>query len=54
MWRASRDSGHLRTRTPTKAKPQQKMGSTRAYGCQYKGERLLYWAYFVPSGGGKK
>ncbi len=31
-----------------------KVGSTRQYDCHFKGERLLYWAYFVPSGGGKK
>jgi hypothetical protein len=30
------------------SKPQQKVGSSRKYGCTYT-ERLLYWAYFVPS-----
>ena len=35
-------------RTPTKAKPQQKIGSTRSYGCRFNGSRVLYWAYFVP------
>jgi hypothetical protein len=30
------------------SRPQQKVGSTRPYGCVYKGARLLYWAYFVP------
>jgi hypothetical protein len=25
----------------------EKVGSVRRYGCQYKGGRLLYWAYFV-------
>lgn len=52
-WRASRDEGTC-NEDAKKAKPQQKKGSVRQYGCQFKGERLLYWAYFVPSGGGKK
>ena len=29
-------------------KPQQKVGSSRQYGCDYKGARLLYWGYYVP------
>ena len=29
-------------------KPQQKVGATREYGCDYKGARLLYWGYYVP------
>lgn len=33
-------------------KPQQKKGSVREYGCRFQGERLLYWAWFVPSGKG--
>ncbi len=48
-WRASRDKGTCNG-DAKKAKPQQKKGSTREYGCQFKGDRLLYWAYFVPSG----
>ena len=51
-WRASRNDGTC-NEDAKKAKPQQKKGSTRQYGCQFKGERLLYWAYFVPSGGKK-
>ncbi len=51
-WRASRDEGTC-NQDAKKAKPQQKKGSTRQYGCQFKGERLLYWAYLAPSGGGK-
>jgi hypothetical protein len=51
-WRASRNSGTC-SESAKKAKPHQKKGSTREYGCQFKGERLLYWAYFVPSGGKK-
>jgi hypothetical protein len=31
-----------------RTKPQTKVGSKRAYGCDYTGARLLYWAYFVP------
>ena len=31
------------------SKAQQKVGSTRPYGCTYSAARLLYWAYFVPS-----
>jgi hypothetical protein len=23
--------------------------TTRSYGCVYRGARLLYWGYFVPS-----
>jgi hypothetical protein len=29
------------------SKAQQKVGSTRTYGCDYTGGRLLYWAYYV-------
>jgi hypothetical protein len=32
-----------------KSKPHQKVDSVRKYGCVYRGARLLYWAYFVPS-----
>lgn len=32
------------------ARPQTKVGSQRSYGCIYT-DRLLYWAYYVPSGG---
>jgi len=30
-----------------KSRPQQKVGSTRGYGCDYTSARLLYWAYYV-------
>jgi hypothetical protein len=30
------------------ARPQTKIGSSRSYGCIYT-DRLLYWAYYVPS-----
>ena len=29
-------------------KPQQKVGSERSYGCDYKTARLLYWGYYTP------
>ncbi|HEX2468862.1 MAG TPA: hypothetical protein VHJ54_11710 [Solirubrobacterales bacterium] len=32
-----------------KSKPHQKVDSVRKYGCVYRGARLLYRAYFVPS-----
>jgi len=50
QWIASRNSGKCGEKEAVKAKPQQKKGSTREYGCRFKGERLLYWAWFVPSG----
>lgn len=50
QWIASRNDGQCSEKEAPDAKPQQKVGSTRQYGCRFKGERLLYWAYFVPSG----
>lgn len=56
QWRASRSK---RKCAPTSAdasavkrwarssRSQQKVGSTRTYGCDYTGGRLLYWAYYV-------
>ena len=32
--------------------PHKKVGSERRYQCEYKRARLMYWAYFVPAGGG--
>lgn len=32
------------------ANPHQKVGSTRKYGCELEGERVLFRAYFVPRG----
>ncbi|MCB0876799.1 MAG: hypothetical protein R2718_10275 [Solirubrobacterales bacterium] len=52
-WRASRNQGTC-NQDAKEAKPQQKKGTTRQYRCQFKGERLLYWSWLVPSGGGKK
>lgn len=49
IWAASRDPDKCSGAEVPDAKPQQKVGSTRTYGCRLKGERILYWAYFVPS-----
>jgi len=57
-WRASRSRKNCSPKNQTlnavkdfvrKSKPHQKVGSPRSYGCNYNGERLLYWGYFVPS-----
>lgn len=55
QWLASRTDKGCRTSAAEKGetRPQQKVGSTRKYDCHFNGERLLYWAYFVPSGGKK-
>jgi hypothetical protein len=50
QWVASRKDGECSEGQAKDAKPQQKKGSIREYGCRFKGERLLYWAWFVPSG----
>jgi len=52
QWRASRKHSRCNTEKPSNAKrsrPHQKIGSIRAYRCDYKAARLLYWAYYVPS-----
>jgi hypothetical protein len=55
-WRASRSRGACAPESgrardirafARKSKPQRKVGSTRKYGCDYRGARLLYWAYYV-------
>jgi len=51
LWRSSRATGQCGASDPNQiknGKPQQKVGSTREYGCDYKGARLLYWGYYVP------
>jgi hypothetical protein len=57
QWRSSRThpncspkNGSTRAvrRFAKASRPQQKVGSTRTYGCDYSAARLLYWAYFVP------
>jgi hypothetical protein len=50
QWIASREPGKCSNGEAKNAKPQQKIGSTRNYGCRFNGERLLYWAFFVPDG----
>ena len=49
VWRSSREDGKCSGTASIKGgKPQQKKGSVRSYGCDYKTARLLYWAYYVP------
>ena len=49
VWRSSRAEGKCSGTANIKAgKPQQKVHSTRTYGCDYKTARLLYWGYYVP------
>jgi hypothetical protein len=52
QWIASRSDGECGESQARDAKPQQKKGSVREYGCRFKSERLLYWAWFVKSGKG--
>jgi hypothetical protein len=50
VWRASREKGACENATDIKkGTPQEKVGSTRTYGCTYRGARILYSAYYVPS-----
>src|SRR3954447_2362083 len=59
QWRGSRTKDHCEPKHPNKdsskrrfakkSRPQEKVGSTRPYECNYTGGRILYWAYFVPS-----
>jgi hypothetical protein len=56
QWRASRtrpncspessDPRDVR-RFARRSRPQQRVGSVRKYGCDYKTARLLYWGYYV-------
>ena len=48
QWRASRESGKCSDNKATKADPQQRVGSTREYGCDFE-TRVLYWGYYVPN-----
>lgn len=48
IWKASRKSDECGVEDVPDAKPQLRKGSTRTYGCKLAGERILYWAYFVP------
>jgi hypothetical protein len=60
-WRTSRDPGECGTETDdsaaeneddltTRSRPQQKVGTVRAYACKYTGARILYRAYLAPKG----
>ncbi len=50
-WKASRAPGECGADTVIDAKPHMRKGSTRTYGCTLTGERVVYWAYFVPDKG---
>jgi hypothetical protein len=48
VWRSSRAEGACSgTGNIKNGKPQQKVGSVKEYGCDYKTARLLYWGYYV-------
>ena len=47
QWRASRPSGKCGGNQALKAKPHQKVGTVREYGCRFSTARLLYWGYYV-------
>lgn len=49
QWIASRSPDECGDEEILNAKPQDKKGSIRSYGCRFPGERLLYWAYFLPN-----
>lgn len=49
QWIASRGPDECDDTEILDARPQDKKGSIRSYGCRFPGERLLYWAYFLPS-----
>ena len=53
IWRASRDEGRCQAEADIKAgKAQQKVGSTRQYGCDYSTARVLYWGFYEATRGG--
>ena len=53
-WRASRSPKKCSDKlSDVKAsKPADEVGKSRRFGCEFRGSRVLYWAYMVPSGGG--
>jgi len=53
-WRASRSPKKCSDRLEDvrSSKPHEEIGASRRYGCEFRGSRVLYWAYMVPSGGG--
>lgn len=49
IWRASRAQGKCQSEGDIKSgKAQQKVGSTRSYGCDYTTARVLYWGFLAP------
>jgi hypothetical protein len=48
QWRASRPSDKCGAHAAKNSHPQQNVDSVRVYGCRFT-DRLLYWAYYVPS-----
>ena len=54
-WRASRSPKKCTDKlSDVKAsKPAEEVGKSRRFGCEFRGSRVLYWAYMVPGGGGK-
>ena len=53
-WRASRSPKKCSDKLEDirASKPAEEVGKSRRFGCEFRGSRLLYWAYMVPSGGG--
>lgn len=53
-WRASRSPKKCSDKIgDVKAsKPVEEVGKSRRFGCEFRGSRVLYWGYLVPSGGG--
>jgi len=53
-WRASRSPKKCSDKlSDVKAsQPAEEIGKSRRFGCEFRGSRVLYWAYVVPSGGG--
>lgn len=49
QWLASRPRGKCSDSVAVDARPHQKTGSKREYGCKFEGARLLYRGYYVPN-----
>lgn len=50
-WRASRAPKKCEGESDIRGgRPVTEVGKSRRFGCEYETARLLYWAYFVPSG----
>jgi hypothetical protein len=52
-WRASRSPKKCSDKIEDvrASKPHEQVGASRRFGCEFKGSRVLYWAYMVASGG---